>query len=305
MTITLSRRLTLNLGLRWDPFVPWTEQKDRTELFSLSAYAAGTRSQVYTNAPPGLLFPGDAGMPRFGPVWQATVISAPRIGFAYDVFGDGRTSIRGGAGVFYDAIAPGTMNNRIVDLTPFSPQISLTQPQGTFSNPYLGIVNPYPSPFPPPKDSAFPAPVLVVTFDPANGSKALTPTIYNWNLMLERQLRDGWIVRAGYVASHSSHLMEAIELNPAIYTPGSTRTTDQRRLLSQYGSISQASQDVGFHLPFLAGDRPTAHGSGPERPGELHLVEVARRPALQPGHRGARGRQQFSDPVVPARPSPV
>lgn len=239
----VSRRLTLNLGLRWDPYVPWTEMKSRTELFSMSAYQAGTRSQVYTNAPPGLLFPGDPGVPKSGQYGTYANI-APRLGFAYDVFGDGKTSIRGGAGVFYDAIAPGTMNNRIVDLTPFSPQISLTQPQGSFSNPYLGIVNPYPSPFPPAKATTFPSPVLVVTFDPANGAKARTPTIYNWNLMLERQLPSGWIMRAGYVASHSSHLMESIELNPAIYTPGSARTTDQRRALTQYGSISQVGQDI-------------------------------------------------------------
>jgi hypothetical protein len=257
----VSRRLTLNLGLRWDPYVPWTEMKNRTELFSMAAYNAGTRSQVYVNAPPGLLFPGDPGVPRSGLNGSYTNI-APRIGFAYDVFGDGKTSIRGGAGVFYDAIAPGTMNNRIVDLTPFSPQIALTQPQGSFSNPYLGIVNPYPSPFPPPKDTAFPAPVLAVTFDPANGSKARTPTIYNWNLMLERQLRGGWVMRAGYVASHTSHLMESIELNPAIYTPGSSRTTDQRRALPQYGSISQVGQDVNssFHSLQLTAQKRMTRG---------------------------------------------
>ncbi|MGI8990631.1 MAG: carboxypeptidase regulatory-like domain-containing protein [Bryobacteraceae bacterium] len=64
--VHLSRRLTINLGLRYDPQFPWQERKNRIEQFRVDAYNAGTRSQVYTNAPPGLLFPGDPGVPKWG-----------------------------------------------------------------------------------------------------------------------------------------------------------------------------------------------------------------------------------------------
>ena len=57
----VSRKLTLNLGLRFDPFFPWKETKRRIEEFSSSAFAAGLKSQIFTNAPVGLLFPGDPG----------------------------------------------------------------------------------------------------------------------------------------------------------------------------------------------------------------------------------------------------
>ncbi len=239
----ISRRLTLNLGLRYDPQFPWQERKGRVEQFSVSNYTSNVRSQVYVNAPPGLLFPGDPGVPKWGANASLNNFS-PRLGFAYDLTGDGKMSLRGGGGIFYDAIQDGIFNNRFVDVTPFSPQFSLTQPQGSFSNPYLGLVNPYPSPFPPPKDSPFPGPVLVITYDPANGARELTPVVYQWNLILERQLATDWVARAAYVGSQSRHLLESTELNPAVYTPGSKLSTDARRAFQPYGSISQASQDI-------------------------------------------------------------
>jgi hypothetical protein len=239
----VSRRLTLNLGLRYDPSFPWQERKGRVEQFSVSDYNANVTSQVYINAPRGLLFPGDPGVPQWGIRANYSNI-APRVGFAWDVSGNGRTSIRAGAGIFHDALQDGIFNNRFVDVTPFSPQFSVTTPPGPFSNPYLGFANPYPAPFPPPKDAAFQAPVLVITYDPAHDHVQQTPVVYNWNFSVEHQLASNWVLRAAYVGSQSRHLLESLELNPAVYIPGSKLTTDQRRAFQPYGSISQAAQDI-------------------------------------------------------------
>jgi hypothetical protein len=245
----VSRRLTLNLGLRFDPFFPWKETKGRVELFSPAAYAAGTVSKVFPNAPPGLLFPGDAGVPQYGLLANYKNFG-PRVGFAYDVTGDGKTSLRGGFGMFYDSLQNGIYNNRFVDVTPYSTQVNLTAPKGTFSNPYLGIVNPFPAPYPPPSNTPFPSPVQVMTYDTANGGVYKTPVSMDFNLAIERQLRSDWLVRVAYVGLQARHLLETQELSPAVYS-GSLASPNSRRLFPQYGSIALGSQDTNSNYNSL------------------------------------------------------
>ena len=233
-----TRRLTLNLGVRLDPFFPWKETKGRTEIFDPNAYAQNRISKIYPNAPAGLLFPGDDGVPQYGLLanWKNF---GPRVGFAYDLTGNGKTSLRGGFGLFYDALQNGIYNNRFVDVAPFSVQINYTAGGlGPFSNPYQGITNPFPNP-----PSTFPTPYQVVTYDTANGGVYSTPMAMNYNLSIERQLADHWLVRAAYVGSQSRHLLETQELSPAVYS-GSLANANARRYFKNYGSIGLASQDI-------------------------------------------------------------
>jgi hypothetical protein len=233
-----ARKLTINLGLRFDPFFPWKETKGRTEVFDPTAYAQGSVSRVYPGAPPGLLFPGDSGVPEYGLLanWKNF---GPRLGFAYDVTGNGKTSIRGGFGLFYDALQNGIYNNRFVDVTPFSVQVNYTAGvPGPFSNPYLGIVNPFPNPAP-----VFAPPYQIVTYDTANGGVYKTPLAMNYNLSIEHQLSTDWLIRMAYVGSQSRHLLDVQELSPAVYS-GSLANANARRYFTNYGSIGLASQDA-------------------------------------------------------------
>jgi hypothetical protein len=238
-TYKANSRLTLNFGFRWEPSLPWVDLYNQAEAFSPSLYAQGVKSQVYTNAYPGELFTGDSGFPHDGRSgsWDNF---APRFGFAYDVFGDGKTSIRGGSGIFLNSAVPAFSNDSQVQTSPFSPTVSLTNPAGGFSNPYMGVNNPFPLAFPVPHNFVFPTPVRVYSWDTSH-YKLQTPTVYSWNLTLEHQLRPDWLARVAYVGSRTNHLNENEQLNPAIYTPGSTLSTDARRPFQPYTSIVQAS----------------------------------------------------------------
>jgi hypothetical protein len=238
-TFKVSRRLNLDYGLRWEPSFPWHDLYNQAEAFSPTLYAQGVRSRVYTNAYPGEVFTGDSGFPSDGRYASWNNV-APRFGFAYDVTGDGKTSLRGGSGIFYNSRVPAFSNDSQVQTTPFSPTVSLTNPAGPFSNPYLGVTNPFPLPFPVPHNFVFPVPVRVYSWDTSHYALQ-TPTVYNWSLTLERQLWPDWLGRIAYIGSRTNHLMENEQLNPAAYIPGSTLSTDARRPFQPYTSIVQGT----------------------------------------------------------------
>ncbi len=245
--IKVNSRLTINLGLRYEPFFPWREERNRVEQFRPVDFQDGFRSTVFRNAPPGLRFPGDPGFIENGAKGDHNNL-APRVGFAWDVFGDGRTSVRGGAGLFYDQREQGIINNQVVDVTPFSTQLLLIEPEGPFSNPFRNRENPFPAP-PPNADSPFPLPVVAVGY----AGRATTPVSYNWNLTVEREVAPNWLARVAYVGSHGSHQRRLLELNPAVFVPGvdaegrpisTTANTDSRRIFAPYfSSIRQHTPD--------------------------------------------------------------
>jgi hypothetical protein len=102
--------------------------------------------------------------------------------------------------------------------------------------------------------------VLVVTWDPSG--QYVTPTIYQWNLTLEHQLAPDWLVRGAYVATRSTHLNEDMELNPAMYTVGSTLSTDQRRPFQGYGSVQQGVETANawYHGLQISLEKRFTHG---------------------------------------------
>jgi hypothetical protein len=239
----ISQRVSLNMGVRWEPAPPWREHVGRFQQFRLEDYRNNVRSTLFDHAPPGLLFRGDPGVPYDGTNIDWANVGA-RVGAAYDLTGDGRTSIRGGWGMFYDQQLDGEFYNVGVNSPPWSITTNIVEPQGPFSDPYRGRTAAEFTAVTPAaigrRDAAFPQPVQANGYD----EKFTTPVTYNFNVTLEREVLSGWMARAAYVASRMRDGRSTIQLNPAVNGPGATtNNTDARRLIVPYGGINQYTQD--------------------------------------------------------------
>ncbi|MEO7652816.1 MAG: TonB-dependent receptor, partial [Bryobacteraceae bacterium] len=229
----ITRRLTLNLGLRYDPLTPVQDLRNR-----VSAYRPGQKSERFPLAPAGLVFPGDTGIP------DATFNSdrnnvAPRLGVAWDPKGDGSWSIRAGYGVFYDL-------ERIISIGQFTSQqpwnlsVTLFNPP-SLSDPYRGRSNPFP--FAPPvtadqqKTYPFQLPIIADVINPDFRSAY----VQQWNVNIQHEVKRDFVVTAAYAGSKGTQLHYDIQVNPAQFRAGATTAnTDARRPLAPtYGSLSE------------------------------------------------------------------
>ena len=218
-------RLTLNLGVRWDVQTPPTDPLNRE-----STFVPGVQSTVKPQAPLGELFPGDPGITRgIVPVrWHHI---SPRLGLAWDPFGDGKTSIRAAAGVFYGSVS-GNEWNATSNFEPFAIRLNpfpnivtatATKPIGpgnsgaTLTNPY----NNFPGGNPFPYTGGFVAGGSIFGVSP----NFQWPYTYQFNLSVQRQITTNFSMSVAYVGSLSHNLPLAVDLNyPLLISAGSGAT---------------------------------------------------------------------------------
>lgn len=215
-SIKLSPRLNVNVGLRWEPYLASHDTFGRATHFDIGRFTAGQKSSVFTKAPAGVQFAGDAGMPEGGTNSRYNNF-APRIGIVWDPKGDGRMTLRTSYSLSYD-LATMQVFDRMGIGPPWGGTIALTLPPGGFTDPYAGIPggNPFPTPIPPPKDVAFSGGGQYATY-PLNIAPMYTQS---WTLALQRQVSKDWLLSASYIGNKSTHRWLNTLDNPGIFIPG-------------------------------------------------------------------------------------
>ena len=215
-------RLTLNYGVRWEPFFPmvWRENPYggiRVYHFDIDAFRSGQRSTVFSNAPAGFTYPsqnadgsgvadfeGHSGVRRRLNKW------APRIGAGWDPFGNGLTAVRGSYGISNDVVALESLLNSN-NVSPWAADI--IHRNGTLDNPWEGLAGGSPFPFDWRQTPLFlPGSVFMPFADDLN-----TTYVHAWNLTVEQQLAGAWLASASYLGTRSEGLWNTTALNPAIF----------------------------------------------------------------------------------------
>jgi hypothetical protein len=219
-------RLTLNAGLRWDLFVPWVEIDDRQSNFdeSTGKFVVASPEAVINGVKVG----------RHLQTYSKKDFG-PRFGAAYDLFGDGRTIIRGGYGIFWN-FSPGGTSSSKAQNPPFLQSTTLTTTFGTNLRLQDGL--------PPP-------PGVDPNREPAGTTRSIFDVnfrdayAHNFNINVQRQLWSLYMVEVAYAGSRGRQLPLKADPNQPVATLGVTdnnvnrpyiRVSPQLRTLGQLRS---------------------------------------------------------------------
>lgn len=262
--------LTLNAGLRWEIIQPWYEANNR-----LNVIMWGVQSKVFPGSPTGWIFPGDDGLPSTVAPTPLNDFS-PRVGLAWSpsadsglpgaIFGGaGKSSIRVGAGYYYQAIEDQPSFYTIGD-APFG--LYYESPTPVYLNePFADRRQDHDPgqrfPFTSPKPGQ---PIDWSVYLPIGGSPGVlpsnsTPTVLQFNLTFQRELPGSTILTAGYVGSRGHHLLSQIESNPG----SAARCLQIAALLPAGQGCGPGGEDEIYELPdgsFAYGTRPHSVTSG-------------------------------------------
>jgi len=256
-------RVTFNLGLRWDIQTPPTDPYNRVD-----TYVFGRKSTVNPSAPTGQLLYGDPGVER-GVVSTSFAHLSPRLGLAWDPFGDGKTSIRVAGGIFYGSIS-GNEWNTMTNYQPFATRLTFTNinsktsstgvPLGaSLSNPYNAFVGGNPFPY-------------KGTYVTGGGIMGVSqdfswPYSYQLNFSVQRQITTDLAVTAGYVGTLSHNLPFSRDVNYPMVN--STATAAGANVLARrpnpaYGAVLVlgSDQSASYHgLQLTVAKRMSRHFS--------------------------------------------
>ncbi|HSR09616.1 MAG TPA: carboxypeptidase regulatory-like domain-containing protein [Bryobacteraceae bacterium] len=212
-TWKVSSRLTVNLGVRWEPSIPPGALNRSAYNFSFANMLAGITSKTFVNGPPGMSFPGDPGFQGLSGVNPQWNLFAPRVALGYDPTGTGKMTIRASFGISYDYVN-GSMYVNSADSPPFGNTTII--PGGQFSNPYASNPGGNIFPFSLNANTPFAPGGTYIAEQPNNKATE----VYQWNFVVQRQFGNDWVASATYTGSESQNLLASYQTNPGVYIPG-------------------------------------------------------------------------------------
>jgi hypothetical protein len=246
----VNRRLTLNLGLRWDGVPHTYEANNRMGNFYSSLYdpakaallnpdgtinpaspGLGTSPNPILAGVPlylnGIGIPGQNGIPK-GLVDNHWAAFGPRIGFAYDVTGSGKTVVRGGAGLMYERIQGNDMYDAGPNI-PFSLQVNTPAPV-EMDDPRLSLAT----------GTALALPINPASITGLNRKAYKLPTSYQWSLGVQHSLSAKTVLSVAYVGNANRFQSDRTEYN----------LPDQAALIPLINGVAGANYNTAPGLPF-------------------------------------------------------
>ena len=224
----VSKRLTVNLGVRYSIFPPAHEPNNRYRVFIPNLYNA-SKAVAVDSAGRIARGVGDRFNGLADPTthWKNSKTNfAPRFSFAYDVFGNGKTAVRGGYGIFYSREILGAFI-LMSGNPPFSELLQVTNT--SLSNPGGGSTRNYD------------LPITLGNID----TNQLTPYTQQYNFNIQHALGSTMVLEVGYSGSRAIHMMRTQDINQPPATAAIARGTqnaDQLRPYQGWSNIAQREQ---------------------------------------------------------------
>jgi len=221
----MTPKLTVNLGVRWDIFPPWTEIEDRQSNFD-------TSTGTFVVASPDAVMNG-VKVGRYLQTYSKGDIG-PRFGFAYDLTGNGKTLVRGGFGVYWN-FSPGGTSSSKAQNPPFLQSTALTPTPTAYGNNLL-------------LKDGLPAPPGVDPSRPAAGS---TRSIFDinfrdsyarqWNVNVQRGFATNYLLEVAYVGSQGRNMLLKGDPNQAPPVVGVSDSNVNR----PFAKVAPALRSIG------------------------------------------------------------
>jgi len=251
----VNNRLTINLGLRWEGLPHAYDSQNRTSNFYPDLYnpaqaptfiggVLDTNGPGFTTVPNaavptfkfymnGIGLAGKNGIPT-GLVKNSWDLFAPRIGFAFDLTGKGKTVLRSGAGIFYERLAGNEMYNMGQNMVPYAYNSSVSNVY--FDNPTTDWTNG--------QTAKIPYGVANIV---ALSKDYKVPTALQWSLGIQQQLRENAVLTVSYVGNSNYHQTQGRNIN--YVNPNDTAT--RLGICGSTCGYSGAPLNANLYRPYL------------------------------------------------------